>query len=224
MEIYIIPGIILLVALILVAVWYYEKKRSAALEAVAGALNFSFSLKGDASLPAKHQHFHLFAKGHSKKTRNVMRGKSGALEVTIMDYKYTVGSGRSSNTYAQTVIAVKSDLDLPAFNLGPEYLFHKIGSVFGYQDIDFNTHPDFSRQYLLRGPDEEAVRKFFDPELLEFFEKREGISVEAMGNEFIYYAKNKKTAPKDIQASLQDAINLYGLIKRTHSGTQHGGN
>jgi hypothetical protein len=219
MGIYIIPGIILLVIVILIIAWHCEKKRSEALAAVAKALNFSFALKGDASLLSRHQHFNLFSKGYSKKTKNVMVGKSGNLDITIMDYRYTVGGGKNSNTYSQTVIAVRSDLDLPSFNLGPEYLFHKIGSVFGYQDIDFNSHPDFSRQYLLRGPDEGAIREFFNAEMFEFFEQHEAVSVEAMGNEFISYTKDKKLAPKDIQAALQDAINFYGIMKRTHSGT-----
>jgi hypothetical protein len=97
--------------------------------------------------------------------------------------------------------------------LSPESLFHKIAGAFGYQDIDFHTHPDFSRQYLLRSPDEKAVREFFNYELLEFFEKHKKISVESVENEFIYYKQKKKLSPKEILLSLQDAIDLFHVFK-----------
>ncbi|MEC9473853.1 MAG: hypothetical protein VX584_04130, partial [Actinomycetota bacterium] len=66
------------------------------------------------------------------------------------------------------------DLQLPTFVIRPENLFHKIGSTFGYQDIDFDAHPTFSKRYLLRGPDEEAIRNTFTDEFLSSYERHKG--------------------------------------------------
>jgi hypothetical protein len=41
-------------------------------------------------------------------------------------------------------------------------------STLGYRDINLEAHPEFSRRYLLRGPDEAAVRSLFSGELAEF--------------------------------------------------------
>jgi len=57
-------------------------------------------------------------------------------------------------------------LKLPFFELKPENTFHKIGQVFGYQDIDFEAFPNFSKGYLLRGL---MNQKFVNYLLLELF-------------------------------------------------------
>ncbi len=215
----IIIGILTVVGLIIFAAWLYEKKRSEALQRIADALNFSFERKGDELLLAIHNNFDLFSKGRSKKISNVMHGSSGDMDITIMDYKYTVGSGKNSTTYSQTLIVVQSKyLQLPSFTLSPENIFHKIGGIFGYKDIDFNSHPKFSKQYLLRGDDEEAIRNTFNDELLEFYEKNKALNTESDYDKFIYYRAAKRLGPKDIQAFLQEGINLYGLFKTQTSG------
>jgi hypothetical protein len=215
----VIIGIVTLVGLIIFAVWFYDKKRSEALQAIANDLNFSFLRKDNDSLLAVYNTFALFSKGHSKKISNVMNGISNDMEITIMDYKYTVGSGRNSATYIQTLIVIQSSLlQLPPFILSPENIFHKIGAVFGYKDIDFSSHPKFSKQYLLRSDDEDSVRETFNDELLNFYEKDKGLSTEGDHDKFIYYRSAKRIVPKDIQAFLQGAINLYSLLKTQISG------
>ncbi len=107
-----------------------RKKRTEALQRIADALNFSFERKGDELLLAMHNNFDLFSKGRLKKISNVMHGNSGDMDITIMDYKYTVGSGKNSTTYSQTLIVVQSKyLQLPSFTLSPENIFHKIGGI-----------------------------------------------------------------------------------------------
>ena len=73
-----------------------------------------------------------------------MKGSKNGFSLQVFDYKYTVGGGRSSHTYNQTVAYIKDmKVSLPFFTLGPENFFHKVGSVFGYKDIDFSSHPLF---------------------------------------------------------------------------------
>jgi len=215
----IIIGIVTVLGIILFAAWFYDKKRIEGLQAVANALNFSFEHKDDGSLLAMYNNFALFSKGHSKKISNIMHGTSGDMDITIMDYRYTVGSGKNSSTHSQTIIVVQSRyLMLPLFTLAPENIFHKIGGVFGYKDIDFASHPKFSKQYLLRGDDEEEIRNIFSNELLEFYEKDKTLTTEGGHDTFIYHRANKKLAPKEVQSFLQEVINLYGLLKTKDSG------
>lgn len=215
----IIIGIVAFVGLIIFIAWFCDKKRSEALQAIASALNFSFERKDDGSLLPMYNNFDLFSKGRSKKISNIMHGNSGDMDITIMDYQYTVGGGKNSSTYTQTLIVVQSRyLLLPPFALSPENIFHKIGAIFGYKDIDFSSHPEFSKQYLLRSDDEDSVRETFTDELLKFYEKNKGLSTESDHDRFIYYRANKRISPKDIQAFLQEGINLYGLFKTKSPG------
>jgi hypothetical protein len=58
---------------------------------------------------------------------------------------------------------------LPDFDLRPETLGGRVASALGGQDIDFDTNPTFSARYRLRAGDEQAVRRVFRPEVLNFF-------------------------------------------------------
>jgi len=180
----------------------------------AGSLNFSFSRKGSDSLTALLNQFHLFSQGHSKKVSNVMNGRTSDIDVTIMGYRYTVGGGKNSHTWRQTVILFQSSLlRLPSFALRPEHLFHRIGSAFGYQDIDFDSHPAFSKQYLLQGTEEEAVRNTFTDELLAYLDERKGLSAEGDGDKLVFYRAGKRVAPQNIQSFLEEGFGIFALVK-----------
>jgi len=201
-----------IVAAVLLA-WLYERKRTQDLKALAASLKFSFSDKDDTVLEAMC-FFHLFSQGRSQKVTNIMRGNANDIEVIIMDYQYTTGSGKNSHTWSQTVIAFRSPLlNLPSFTLRPENLFHKIGAVFGYQDIDFASHSAFSRRYLLQGTDENAVRALFTDALLSRYDQSKGLSTEGDGNTFIFYRASKRVPPKGITAFMQEGFALFGLMK-----------
>ena len=60
-------------------------------------------------------------------------------------------------------------------------MFHKIGQVLGYQDIDFESHPMFSQRYLVRAYDKEGVRRVFSDHVLSYFEQQQGVSTEGDG-------------------------------------------
>jgi len=179
--------------------YVYEKKRTEALELVAQRLGFSFSKTGRESTQAMHNSFELFSKGHSKKLKNEMWGKKNSNRVSIFGYSYRQSSGNSSTTYSQTVLSIENNgLSLPKFELEPENTFHKIGQVFGYQDIDFESFPVFSKEYLLRGNDEVKIRSLFTPEVIKFFEFNLNIHIEAQGHTLIFYKPSQRCKPDEI--------------------------
>lgn len=211
----IIGAIVLLLAIIIGACWYVEKKRTEALQAVADSLGFSFSRKGDRALPASLHGFHLFSQGHGRKMSNVLHGSANEIDVTIFDYRYTTGGGKNSHTWRQTVMLFESGkLCLPDFTLRPENLFHRIGGVFGYQDIDFDTHPTFSKQYLLRGSDEEAVRGLFHDDVLAHYAQHKGLSTEGAGGDLIFYRASRRVSPNDIRSFMEEGFGIFSLLKR----------
>lgn len=184
---------------------YLAKKRAREFEQAAMQMGFSYqhdmpAVEGDDAS------FHLFSQGHSKKFLNVARGGSAAGETALFDYAYTVGSGRNSRTYCQTVAQFRwPGASLPGFALALEHWWHKVGTAFGYQDIDFESNPEFSRRFLLRGADEPAVRQFFTPSVLAFFESRnpsETWTWEGAGDKLLIYTLDGKVKPEDLSAFL----------------------
>lgn len=214
MIVWIILGVAASLAIIYGIILYLGKKRAQALQALAPALSFTFTAKVDAKLIGELSEFHLFSQGYARRISNVLQGKFNLVPVTVMDYKYTTGGGKSSHTWVQTVLVFESDkMQLPHFVLRPENLFDKIGSAFGYKDINFETAPVFSKKYLLRGENEATVRSTFNAGILQHYEQRPGLCTEADGKKLVYYHTSKVVPPDKIQAFLQEGYEAFELFK-----------
>lgn len=203
-------AIITVVVVIAVIAYIYEIKRTEALSMIAKDLGFEFDKSGRLTTRSLITSFPLYKRGRSRKVLNEIWGRDGDAEVSIFGYFYTVGSGKNSTTYRQTIVAISNhQLNTPAFELRPEHTFHKIGQVLGYQDIDFADYPDFSDKFLLRGPNEQAIRDYFSAELIEYFEDKPKIYVEAQGNTMIFYNLGKRCKPEEIQPLYDKAKDIY---------------
>jgi hypothetical protein len=214
-----VPGVVIGITLILLG-WigsasYLGTKRANEVGLAARDMGLSFIRKVDPMLLSRLEGFHLFSQGHSKTISNLIHGEINGTEVMIFDYRYTVGGGKSSSTHSQTVICMRSDrLNLPAFSLRPENVLHRIGSVFGYQDIDFSESPAFSEKYLLRGPNEQAIRAVFNRRVLSFFEDFyiNTFCTEADGNQLIYYRENDSIKPDSIRSFLSRGFEVLNIF------------
>jgi hypothetical protein len=210
--------IVFLVALIGGAIWlahYLEKKRTEKMRAAAASLGLTFEAEQAHEMAAALGHFPLFQVGHTKRLRNVIAGSEGGVEFKLFDYRFTTGHGKNSHTWHQTVIMMRSPrLRLPVFTLRPESIFHKIGSVFGYQDIDFDSHPTFSKKYLLRGQAEADIRQTFAPHVLDFFDQNHNLTVEGVQGEMLFYKSARKLPPEELRPLIDDGLRLHGLFGR----------
>ncbi|MFP6597752.1 MAG: hypothetical protein VCC01_09870 [Candidatus Hydrogenedentota bacterium] len=192
-----------------------DKKRTSAFQAKADELGWPFHPKGDMVLLGRLSDFHLFSQGHSKKMKNLLWAKSPRGDVAIFGYRYTTGGGDNSRMRRQNVAYFESSaLKLPKFTLRPKNIFHKIGGTMGYQDIDFLSHPEFSKKYLLRGEDVDAIDALFRDDILSFFETQTKVSVEGHGQELIYYRAGKRINPEELISFLQDGSEVFKLFKQ----------
>lgn len=209
-------GIFTIIIIAGVAMYYMEKKRTEAFQAVASGLGFSFSPFGTTSLEKEVAGFELFKKGRSPKTKNVLSGLKDDTLLLTMDYQYTVGSGKNAHTYHQTVVLVGSEtLDLPKFHLRPEGFFDKIGDVFGFKDIDFQSHPKFSSKYMLKGEQEDKIRAAFNSNALDWFERHLGLCVEAIHDRIIVYRSGQRIQPAEINAAIDAAVEIKNLFAKS---------
>ncbi len=216
--VFFVVGGLALVGLIVFVAHKIEKARTEQFQAVTDELGLQFHPQGDPAVQNAFGHFRLFNQGHGRRTKNMICGQTEDVELAIFGYRYTTGSGKHQHTHRQTVISFQSPhLALPDFELRPETMFHKIGQAFGYKDVDFDSHPLFSKRCLLRGPNEAAIRDFFTTELLEFFAAQTGVSVEASDNRLIYYRARKRIKPSEVRPFMEEGFRVYGLFKRPSS-------
>jgi len=208
-------GVFIAIALIAVLCSrHFENQRKEAISKIAEGLGLTFYPDGDPNLQSQMTGFKLFNSGRSRKLYNMVHGQADGVDLAIFDYRYTTGSGKNSSTHHQTVVFIgAADLNLPQFSIAPETFFAKVGSFFGFEDIDFESHPKFSDSCYLTGADEDAIRETFRPEVLEFFEANPGITTDAYGRSFIFYRGGKREKPEVIRDLMGQAFKLYALLK-----------
>ena len=209
-----IGGTAALIGLIVFLVRKHEKARTEQFEGIAHKLALEFYPTGDPAVQDAHSHLHLFKQGRHRTMKNLICGRNDDVTLAIFGYRYITGSGKNQRTHSQTVFSFQSaKLSLPEFEIRPEHIFHKIGQAFGYKDIDFSSHPEFSKRYVLRGGDDSAVHSCFTPERLSFFETQEGINVEASEDRLIYYKASKRIKPEALSEFMEEGSRLYALFK-----------
>ena len=167
-ELFIVLGVIALIATLIGIAVLAERRRTAAWSAAADALGLQFAPKAAPELQRQFEAFGLFGSGHSRRWSNVITAETAETTLAIFDYRYKTGGGKHQATHHQTVLAMSSErLQVPALALRPRVgFFDTIGAFIGGQDIDFEEHPAFSKATVLKAPDEAAVRQFFNEGLL----------------------------------------------------------
>lgn len=187
-----------------------DRKRTEAIKQLAATMGFDYREHPQTYLPDTIWQFDLFNKGRNRRLKHLIQGTQEEAIVSVSDYQYTTGTQKNRTTHNQTVVFIESDrLNLPNFLLIPENIFHKVGNVFGYKDIDFDSHPEFSSQYLLKGTDEESIRSLFHDGILNIYQRHPGTSTEGLDTLLIYYRKGQRFKPDQWQNLLNEAIEAY---------------
>ena len=213
------PGIVivLVVVLFVLGAVYYTKKdkeRTKHLNVLAEKLNLQFSAKGDDSIIEGFNQLAVYSDEEIKhlNTRfdNMLHGEINGVELSIYEF---CASRNHKSGIEQTVIHFRSSkLKLPQFALRPKRTFWDKG-LFG-QDIDFQTHPVFSRRYVLRAKDKgtgyvSSVRDLFNNDLLTFCESLKEICIEGRDDELVVYRFDKVTKVNEIEQFMEKGLEVF---------------
>jgi hypothetical protein len=201
-------GLFVLIIAVVIVTWRKERERTEALRRVAETAGLTFAPKADIADIRSLGDVQLFARGHSKEVTNLMTGRLGDQHVVVFDYRYTIGSGKSHSTTMQTVVVLPSAKgSLPDLQMAPENPLIKLLEAVGYQDIDVESAPEFSRRYILRGADEAAIRAALYPRATSYFAEHEGWTVEVQSGTVAIYRANSRPKPEDMRTFIDDACN-----------------
>ncbi|MFK7934260.1 MAG: hypothetical protein AB8G22_12180 [Saprospiraceae bacterium] len=191
--------------------------RSSKIRALASHLDMQYFPTDEWGMNALLQDFRLFKRGRRKTIENVIRSVDQMLEteVNVFDYRYTVSSGKSTKTHKQTVFFVRSkNLALPEFLMKPETILHQMGEWLNFtQDIDFVDFPEFSKQYLLQGEDEEYIRYKMTPQVLRYFTVEKNWTLEGVNYFLIFYQNRKLLEPSQIRNFYRKGMAAFSMLK-----------
>ena len=182
-------------------------------------MTFSARVKGRAKDQATPP-LPLFGEGHSRVVTNMLHGDSELLgfaeEFEVRIFAYGFAHQQQDLHAMQSVICFQStQLNLPKFQLCPEFFFNKLWGGRFTGDIDFESHQAAavcSKKYLLRGKDEQKIRALFTDEVLAFFAGQDKICVEGFSSHLCFYRAEKLIEPEDIPAFMKEGFEVFRLF------------
>ena len=197
----------------------FGSQRTSDMKSLAYRLGMKFYGNDDYGLRKQLGAFQLFKTGHSRKIKNLMVMDDGNLQsrYAVFDYFYTIQTGKSSVTYAQTVFFMDSkQLGLPQFIIKPEHFFHRIGKALGLvKDIEFEDHPEFSSQFLIQSEFPEMVKDLVSEEVMRMMTIEKKWTLEGINYLVILYRRHKKLKLNEIES-------FHELGKSIVAGLQEG--
>ena len=99
------------------------------------------------------------------------------------------------------------------FLVRPEGALDAIGSALGFQDIDFDHHPQFSSMFVLQG-DETSIREEFHDGILDFFAEHKGMYSEGIGETLVLCRKNRRIKAEELKDQIELAYKCSALFRK----------
>jgi carbonic anhydrase len=204
------------IAALVAAARRQEEERVAAIRTAAARMGWSFRPDVEFDALPDLKRFELFRQGHSRNLRNLMTSPPGSIRAVTFEFSYVVSSGKSSSTHTQTVFyATGDELQVPSFSLRPEHFLHRVAAMFGFHDINFDDRPEFSRRFLLRGEDADAVRHAFTHPVTEFFEAHPACCAAGTGHELLFWEPGKRMDPDELETFVAEGYDLASRMAGT---------
>ncbi|MEQ8208797.1 MAG: hypothetical protein RH917_03115 [Lacipirellulaceae bacterium] len=182
-------AIVLIVLLVLIfgVLGYYShqaaKKRRAALSQLADSLGWVYTQARDHGHDERFAQFDLFRRGSNRFAYNTLVGQIetplGLQSAQMGDYHYATRStdskGKSKTTHHhRSYLVVEIPLSgVPSLTIRPEHFFDRVGSFFGFDDIDFES-AEFSDKFHVKSQDKRFAYDLVHPRMMEFLLNRRG--------------------------------------------------
>ncbi len=211
----VLSGIGLVLGLIVWISFHFDKKRRLQWLEVATSLGFeNLSVYPD-DLDGIVGSSRLMTTGRQRAWTNVFRRQVESLGVTFCDYRYTVGHGKNTKNWQQTVILFCSPaINAPRFEIKPEGWFNKLGEMLGAQDIDFPESPEFSKKYVLTGDNEEAIRQFLRPDILQLLSELQNLCLEVRPGSLMFWFDRRRISPTEFNAVFEQAFSVCSAMSQ----------
>lgn len=185
--------------------------RQKSLQEVANKFSFSFAPQPATNI-SKFNSFPYVNGSRIRYEENAITGEIHSYPFSVADILIEEGAGLTKKEYTiSQMLIVDSKNQIPVFTLEREGFFDQLVDV-GFKDIDFEEYPVFSKHYLLKGPNEEAIRAFMKKELIEYFEKNKGYHVECKNGMILIYKDKKMVSPTEVEQMIEFGKNMLNFI------------
>jgi MFS superfamily sulfate permease-like transporter len=189
-----------------------KTKRQNNLSIVADNFNLSYNpiKKSNAEFL---ENFIYFKTKKIEHTFNELKEKNSQYQ--SFDITFSEGEFIAKEVVRTTMLYIKVSKKIPAFTLDKEGLMERLYALAGYEDIDFDSHIDFSNRFYLRGENPEEIKAFFTSELVRFFESNPYYHIESNKEGILICNKERIASIKEIKGLLDFGVRLNKVINNT---------
>ena len=132
--------------------------------------------------------------------------------ISLFDIEFTEGEFIAKEVIHATMLHINLKTDIPEFTLDREGFLEKMYAFAGFKDIPFEDHTDFSKRFYLLGDNEDAIRQFFNDDLIHFFESNPYYHIESNGKGILIFTKERLASIKEIKGLLDFGKRLNEVI------------
>lgn len=211
MEVLMVIGIIVLVAVIGYFAWQIEKKRREAFRSWASEHGWSYSHAKDRSIYHRFDFLDRLNKGSNRYAAHVVQGDwKGRASVGFSFHWETYSTdskgNRKTHHHWVGVVATKIQGHHPELKISPESFLHRIGHAMGMQDIDFESIT-FSKKFQVQSEDKKFAYDFCNTGMMEYLLEHPKTALELQGN-WLAVFDSHKLEPHEVEPLLEhiDAI------------------
>lgn len=132
--------------------------------------------------------------------------------ITIFDIEFSEGEFIAKEVVRTSMLHISLDKAIPEFTLDREGFLEKIYAFAGFKDIPIQDQEDFSNRFYLLGEDEDAIKAFFNEDLIHFFESNPYYHVESNGKSLLVFGKERLASIKEIKVLFDFGKRLKQVI------------
>jgi len=185
------------------------------LQLLSFATNKNFEFKNQSANTEKWDFYTLTIRKKIISITNIISTKNNAVLFSVADIKTQEGAETTTDYESVTALKISGLPVMPKFYMDKETLIDKIADVVGTEDINFESHPSFSDNYVLKGLNESEVRKFFTEDVLNFFENNLDYYLVSNGKDLMLHQSYKILDTKEIDELLNKGTELIKCLNKT---------
>ncbi|WP_372935569.1 SulP family inorganic anion transporter [Seonamhaeicola sp.] len=184
-------------------------RRQTSMEELAADYELKYSSKKHKNVDYLNS-FLFFNTKNINRIYNQLFFKDGT--INLFDIEFSEGEFIAKEVIRSTMLHIKLNITIPEFTLDREGFLERVYAFAGFKDIPIQDHTDFSRRFYLLGDNEQAIKTFFNDDLIHFFVIKPYYHVESNGTSLLIFGKERLASIKEIKALFDFGKRLKDVI------------
>lgn len=150
---------------------------------------------------------------------NVVLGRYNDLKTSweVADITFDEGAMVYHERYHTTVQIIKLPIELPEFQVEREEFFDKVLQYAKYEDIDMKYYTGYSKKFLVKAKDNAMLDKFFDQDMIDFFNEENIYHLECAGDSLAVFKYVRLATPKEVESMIEYGHRLVQKLYEKNS-------